>query len=901
MSEISIRDALKIFENQEKRRLPPSLAVLGPPGSGKSLFLSQLINTIRNDETCTNKHALMIDLRSIPVGSQVEIYFHINQALLQEAASIGISCDFDIRVQISHLRFEEILRHLLSSVSGHLVIFIDHLESVPRLFASDLSHRFRNFLETTEQDSEYGRLGLVIGGAVSLYDLKHGPNSAFQMLQVMSFPQTQPETRQLLVEDYLKNYMSAEIPSELTGLLADLTGGEPGFLEPLIMQLLKAGRQISLDENLVLASVEEICSYSQVPVLRNLALHLWGDKALRDLVRDLKQSRTVMPRFAVPDIDRFQLSGAVVVGRSPQGKSDEYQFRNRITAKFLDQLYNLLEATDDRSKAQLSIWAELEKLETAKLACLNAQHVWAWLRILGESWVAITPYNLPQLSLYVTKPGSQLGWWLDAEVSTVFGPEVREMDGNSKKLATFTALENMSLAFGADAESIKAFIESDADRISIAMPLYAREVTIIMVATLSRTDAGRGLTEFDLCHWIRFLQNVKQVARGLTLAELGLKLLEENTDEADAKLELSHNPVTYICMLPNGNATIKDRLGLTFISGSITNKDIEGLNASCLDLVDRWTDQRNFESRVAGIAHQFDTALVARFSSLIPHLAPGSQAQEVVIASDREGLKIPFELFPSGESHLATVKGVSRQIIGYQMPPEASFSFDRLLSSLVGNKQELGVLLVASNVDRDLSQATEELQRVRHHIEAGCRRLNVRPRIVEISPGEATVSRVETELVRNGPYQLFHYTGHGRHYSEDADASGVVLLGEQGEVEVVKCKRLSLWLKQAKSWLVYLSCCHSSASSGEGAGLSSKYVGMIDAIVAAGIPNVVGFRCLVSDRSAYHLADEFYRQLFEEQNEKNLSLALLEARRSVQRRGDFFDAWASSMLVTQYS
>jgi hypothetical protein len=51
---------------------------------------------------------------------------------------------------------------------------------------------------------------------------------------------------------------------------------------------------------------------------------------------------------------------------------------------------------------------------------------------------------------------------------------------------------------------------------------------------------------------------------------------------------------------------------------------------------------------------------------------------------------------------------------------------------------------------------------------------------------------------------------------------------------------------------------------------------------------------------AFHLADEFYRQLFEVQTEKNLSISMLEARRSVESRNDCFDAWASSMLVIQH-
>src|SRR5688500_9312464 len=111
-----LQQALQVFESQALRRLPPSLALLGPPGSGKSIFLNQLINSFNPaNGDLGNSRCLMVDLRTIPIGSQLEIYFHINQTLLQEAARIGIDKDFDIKVQISHLRFEEILRELLAA------------------------------------------------------------------------------------------------------------------------------------------------------------------------------------------------------------------------------------------------------------------------------------------------------------------------------------------------------------------------------------------------------------------------------------------------------------------------------------------------------------------------------------------------------------------------------------------------------------------------------------------------------------------------------------------------------------------------------------------------------------------------------------------------------------------
>lgn len=900
MSDELIQNALEIFKNQARRRLPPSLALLGPPGSGKSIFLNKLMNSLNaREDSSTNVKSLMLDLRSIPVGSLVEIYFYINQALLQEAAHIGINQSFDIKVQISHLRFEEILRELLGAVDGHLVIFIDHLESVPRLFASDLSHRFRNFLETTEHDSEYLRLGLVIAGAVSLYDLKHGPNSAFQMLPVIRFPQSDRATRVKLVEDYLQNYMSTEISPDLINLFADLTAGEPGFLEPLIVHLLKDGKQISLNQELVSACVEEICSHSQVQVLRNLALHLWGDNRLREIVRDLVTLPSVMPRSVAPDIDRYELSGAVVIGQGVLGKTRHYQFRNGISERYLTELYNRLETDCYNPKTQFSIENELGNLEAAKARCLNASQIWPWLKAVREAWVAITPYNQPRLYLYVTKTGSTSGWWLNADAARISEPELRQVSDISTNAATFSALDQLSLAFSGDSESIKAFIESDPEHISIAIPLYAREIAIICTATLSRTDAGRGLTEFDLCHWIRFLQNVKQVVPTLVLAEIGLEILQDRElEKAEPAGRSDQVKTKHIFLLPEGEVIVEKPGCVDHISGKIPN--VDDMNKRCLDLVDQWTDHRKFEEGIRGIASQLETALDAKFRDLAEVLVPELILEQTVIASNSEGLKIPFELFPHASSHLSLLTPVSRQLIGHQLRPDLCFSFDHLLKSLVRQKDSLGVLLIASYRDEELG-AAEELNRVRQHISAGCKRINLRPEFVELTPAEASVANVDKELMENGPYHIVHYSGHGRHFSEDTDASGVVLSGRDGEIEVVNCKKLRGWFTAARPWLAYFSCCHSSASSGSGHGLSARYLGMIDAIVAAGVPNVIGFRCLVSDQSALQLADEFYRQLFVVQSEKSLNLAMHAARQKVNNGSEYFDAWASSILITQYS
>ena len=271
-----------------------------------------------------------------------------------------------------------------------------------------------------------------------------------------------------------------------------------------------------------------------------------------------------------------------------------------------------------------------------------------------------------------------------------------------------------------------------------------------------------------------------------------------------------------------------------------------------------------------------------------------------MIVTDGDGLKIPFELLLHEKSHLATRTSIARGLVNYQMPAAVRSPFHQLVTVLRDTSETFRVLLIASDPAGTIPTTISELNAVKSHIEAGCKRMGLSVEFVEISPGAATAKNVEAKLINNRPFHLLHFTGHGRHYSENPDASGMVLLGDEGNAEIITCKRLSRWLSGTGLFLTYLSCCHSASSSGSGAGLSQKYVGTMEAIVAAGIPNVVGFRWLVTDQSAFHLADEFYRQLFEVQSEKNLNLAMLEARRAVERRADFFDAWASSMLITQY-
>jgi hypothetical protein len=391
----------------------------------------------------------------------------------------------------------------------------------------------------------------------------------------------------------------------------------------------------------------------------------------------------------------------------------------------------------------------------------------------------------------------------------------------------------------------------------------------------------------------------EEAASNRPLEELRRKVAEPA--ESLTRIKNLGAELKHFYLTPQGGITITEAEGVANFSGSIDPVTIDDLNNRCLEVVDHWTNHGIFEQRLRGIGRQLLDAIKLGAPDLIKHLTPASDRQQFVFVTNSEGLKIPFELLTFDRSNLAIDAAVSRALMNCRLPDHARSSFHQLLTSLTDTITPLRVLLVVSDPDATVSAAAKELTAVKNHIEAGCKRLGLKVEFVEIGAQEATMKNVEKVLVDDRPFHLWHFTGHGRHSSEDTDASGIFLIGDDGRPDVVPCKRLNRWLKGAGLWLTYLSSCNTSASSGSGRGLSPKYVGTMEAVVDAGIPSVIGFRWSVSDESAYYLADEFYRQLFEVQREKNLSLAMLEARRAVERRTDFFDAWASSMLITQYS
>jgi len=152
-----------------------------------------------------------------------------------------------------------------------------------------------------------------------------------------------------------------------------------------------------------------------------------------------------------------------------------------------------------------------------------------------------------------------------------------------------------------------------------------------------------------------------------------------------------------------------------------------------------------------------------------------------------------------------------------------------------------------------------------------------------------------TAALEDCAYDLIHYCGHGFYAQLDPDSSGLVLRNKDGDIVALTALRISQLLKESRTRFVFLSCCEGAASGGAAQLLDSDYLGVLDGVIAAGVPAAIGYRWPVSSAGATILALTFYDKLHQHES---LEAALLLARQEVRAQLDD-QTWIAPILVVQ--
>ena len=183
--------------------------------------------------------------------------------------------------------------------------------------------------------------------------------------------------------------------------------------------------------------------------------------------------------------------------------------------------------------------------------------------------------------------------------------------------------------------------------------------------------------------------------------------------------------------------------------------------------------------------------------------------------------------------------------------------------------------------------SARELEGIRSEVERSDSRHVLSVRSDPLGTWEDLVDLYE----REGVPHVFHFAGHGLERG-----AGLVFRGPSGEARVVSADEIAALLSCRGPWnqrcrLVFLNAC---SAAGHGAGPYQPFGSLAQQLTQRGIPMVLSYLGPVEDRSAVHLATDFYRLVAQG---ISVDHALQEARRQAFLRGNGV-AWALATLQT---
>ena len=212
--------------------------------------------------------------------------------------------------------------------------------------------------------------------------------------------------------------------------------------------------------------------------------------------------------------------------------------------------------------------------------------------------------------------------------------------------------------------------------------------------------------------------------------------------------------------------------------------------------------------------------------------------------------------------------------------------------------EKLKILLIASNPPPSIDGVDEEVASLNALLPTilGPNNLD----LTYIPTEEATYQRIREEL-RQCPYHILHYAGHGVYDRQSAERTGLPFWTQgdrQGTTQALTAAQIGSLLRDSELRFAYLSSCYGTRAAPRAQLLDDDFLGIADAVIAAGVPAVLGFRWPVSDEGAKELTSHFYTRFFAHES---LDLALLEARRHIAQdaTGGDDDTWVSPILVVQ--
>lgn len=897
MEDIILKKAIDIIEKYREHDTAPKIAVFGPPESGKTDFLQRLIKFC--EVTAFYQIIpLHIDLRNAPISSENALYKYIFETLLRETVKRQIPLekkDFPVKFDIA---FDKLIEQVLMQTESYVTLFIDHIDAVSFKRAEGIVHRFHLFSDKIATDNKYKRLGLCVAGTKSLFELRSSLHSAFVSYDIIRFPRQNKNVQKELINEQMKSksFVKQKI-NQFSNKLVELTGGEPAFLQPLLNYI--KSHKIELQD------LEEAINHlfkQDISVFRHLSIRVWSDPNLQQIIKDLFERKLVLQRGNNPDIDENQLTGAVVLASPNDSHSEKmyYQFRNKLTEKFLADLLKYLD-NGLLPEQEMAFTGHIKELENINAKCEKSINLPDFFKYMEYAWKELTDFNIhPEdlsIKCYVANRENDFIWRISTKPTLTIDDieEFQSIEKNKIKEIVIdwkTDFDNWSL-------KQHTFFHWTEDIVTFTYTLKPFENFLFLISILVPTNkTSNEFTEFSLGHWMRFIQNHRSNIIKLTLAEFGKFSLKKKS-LTESKQQENNNSSTIDILSTNKTHAVlywsdkREKFLITpsafiFLEGKSPDDEIISFNKECQEIFVNNFDSAVLKEQLSKKTRHLYVEL-REYIKNFDQLCKLNEQDQLCIESDLKGLSIPFELLPCySNEYLSTRIAVSRRLRFENRRQLFHSPFHHEFAKLKFRNETFRVLIIGNDDSGRLDEVMTEIEIVRRELEAAQTKVSV--------SFNDSIEEIELKL-REEKFHLLHFCGDAKYFPADENRSGLRIPSTEDATEIISYGRFAQAVKAAGLWMIYLSCCHGAVTDRPEIG--QTYLNCIEALVKADIPNIVGFRWAIEDRRAMRFASEFYKQLFRENSVKDINLAMLETRKNLWNAPMYPDVVAASILITQ--
>jgi|GEM_PF-2784489 len=287
-------------------------AILGPRFSGKSTFLRQVEDRLKEEPGIKPIYIYLGDYSKLP---RLEYYTKLYGDIIR---GLGIEQE-----RMPEINIRRILESILPRAGGIFVLLLSGIETLNKELSRELLLSFKRCHDNQED------LRAIVSGSISLLRLSHGKNSPFNMAETLSLVELSEEEAIQFIEG-IASKKKIILSEEGRVYLIQQTNGHPY----LIAKLLEEAKEETINKREI---DEAIGSFIEKGA---------GKPCLKEIIRDLERSVETFKVFIEIRDGKFPKAGLERIeepetsGLFKRREDMVYEVSNEVFKRFIDTYFD---------------------------------------------------------------------------------------------------------------------------------------------------------------------------------------------------------------------------------------------------------------------------------------------------------------------------------------------------------------------------------------------------------------------------------------------------------------------------------------------------------------------------------------------------------------------------------